>query len=74
MGLIIMKKDYISPEVNVTYVEAYNMIAASVTDVAGDSGIEMGEGEAPDVADAKQNLNAVQWESWEDVEDQEKQQ
>ena len=67
-----MKKDYISPEVNITYVEAYNMIAASVTQIGGDvTDIEMG-GDAPDniEADAKQNVNAVQWESWEDQEEQ----
>lgn len=69
-----MKKNYISPEVNFTYVEAQKMIAASVTAVEGVD-VEIG-GDAPDniEADAKQNLNAVQWESWEDVEDQEKQQ
>lgn len=69
-----MKKIYMTPEVNITYVEAQKMIAASVTEVGGNSDIVMGEGEAPDEADAKQNVNTVQWESWEDVEDPEKQQ
>ena len=71
MGLIIMKKDYISPEVNVTYVEALSMIAASVTEVGGNSDIEMGEGEAPDEADAKgYRTTTVEWEKWDDQEEQ----
>ena len=66
-----MKKDYISPEVNVTYVEALSMIAASVTNVVGDSGIEMGEGDAPDESDAKgYRTTTVEWENWEDQEEQ----
>ena len=72
MGLIIMKKDYISPEVNITYVEAYNMIAASVTEVGGNSGIDLADPneDIPTTADAKQNVNSVQWENWEDQEEQ----
>ena len=71
MGLIIMKKDYISPEVNITYVEAYNMIAASVTQIEGDSGIEMGEEETPTEADAKgYRTTSVEWEKWDDQEEQ----
>ena len=71
MGLIIMKKDYISPEVNITYVEAYNMIAASVTQIEGDADIELGEGEAPGEADAKgYRTTTVEWEKWDDQEEQ----
>ena len=72
MGLIIMKKDYISPEVNITYVEAYNMIAASVTEVGGDvTDLELGEGEAPGEADAKgYRTTTVEWEKWKDQEEQ----
>ena len=71
MGLIIMKKDYISPEVNITYVEAYNMIAASVTNVEGDADIHMGEEETPTEADAKAyRTTTVEWENWEDQEEQ----
>lgn len=46
------------------------MIAASVTGVDGDAGIGLGkpEDEIPTTADAKQNVNSVQWESWEDQE------
>ena len=55
----------------IRHVEAYNMIAASVTNVVGDSGIEMGEGEAPDEADAKgYRTTTVEWEKWEDQEEQ----
>ena len=71
MGLIIMKKDYISPEVNITYVEAYNMIAASVTNVGGDAEIGLGTDEAPGEADAKgYRTTTVEWENWEDQEEQ----
>ena len=65
-----MKKNYMTPEVNVTYVEALSMIAASVTDVAGNTGIELADEDAatPTTANAKQNANSVQWESWEDQE------
>ena len=64
-----MKKNYISPEVNITYVEAHNMIAASVTNVGGDSGIEKGDGETPTEADAKgYRTTTVEWENWEDQE------
>jgi len=66
-----MKKDYISPEVNITYVEAYNMIAASVT-VEGDAGIVRGDdADAPGEADAKgYRTTTVEWENWEDQEEQ----
>ena len=72
MGLIIMKKDYISPEVNITYVEAYNMIAASVTGVGENSVVDLADPneDIPTTADAKQNVNSVQWENWEDQEEQ----
>ena len=68
-----MKKDYISPEVNITYVEAYNMIAASVTQIGGNvpDDFELGEGEAPGEADAKgYRTTTVEWEKWDDQEEQ----
>ena len=67
-----MKKEYISPEVNITYVEAYNMIAASVTGVGEDSVVDLADPneDIPTTADAKQNVNSVQWENWEDQEEQ----
>ncbi len=67
-----MKKNYISPEVNFTYVEAQKMIAASVTAVEGVDDIEIG-GDAPDdiEADAKgYRTTTVEWEKWDDQEEQ----
>lgn len=50
-----MKKTYIIPSVEVTYVVAEQMIAASITNIGGGSGIELGEGEIPEEADVKGN-------------------
>ena len=49
-----MKKTYIVPTTNVTFCEATQMIAASITGVGGNSGIQMGTDEtAPTEADVK---------------------
>ena len=57
-----MKKTYIIPVAEPVYVQAENMIAASITQVGGDAQIEIGEGEAPATADVK--VNPVEWEDW----------
>ena len=58
-----MKKTYIIPVAEPVYVQAENMIAASITGVGGDSDIQIGEGEAPGTADVKK-VNTVEWEDW----------
>ena len=57
------KKTYISPAIkNETALETESMIAASITDVGGDSGIGIGTGETPTNADTKES---VDWDIWE---------
>ena len=58
-----MKKTYIIPALDVTFVVAGQMIAASITEVDGDSGIEIGDGDIPGEADVKGNYNVwdVEW-------------
>ena len=51
-----MKKTYISPAMDVTYMVAEQMIANSITGVSGDSGIGMGDGPVPTDADVKGNF------------------
>ena len=51
-----MKKTYISPAMDVTYMVAEQMIANSITKVGGDSGIGIGTGETPTDADVKGNF------------------
>ena len=48
-----MKKTYIAPALDVQHVQAEMMIAASITGIGGNSGLEMGEGNAPEDADVK---------------------
>ena len=50
-----MKKTYIIPALEVTPVVAEQMIAASITKVDGNSGLELGDGEVPGEADVKGN-------------------
>ena len=50
-----MKKTYIIPAIEVTPVVAEQMIAASITKVDGNSGLELGDGEVPGEADVKGN-------------------
>ena len=51
-----MKKTYISPAMDVTYMVAEQMIANSITNVGGNSGIGIGTGETPTDADVKGNF------------------
>lgn len=51
-----MKKTYISPAMDVTYMVAEQMIANSITNVGGNSGIGIGTGETPGEADVKGNF------------------
>ena len=48
-----MKKTYIAPALDVQFVQMEQMIAASITTVGGTSGIDLGDGETPTVADVK---------------------
>ena len=45
-----MKKTYIIPLTIVEFTQAETMIAASITNVGGNSGIEVGTGETPEEA------------------------
>lgn len=68
-----MKKYYVSPAVECSVVVAGQMIATSVTSAkVGDSNMEIGDMEKDGVtaADAKRNVNTVEWENWEDQEEQ----
>ena len=51
-----MKKNYIAPELSEQLMMEEQMIAASITTVGGDSGIEIGTGETPEEADVKGNF------------------
>ena len=51
-----MKKTYIAPELYMQLIQAEQMIAASITNVGGDSGIQIGEGDTPTEADVKGNF------------------
>ena len=60
-----MKKTYISPALEIeTAMDTESVIAASITNIGGDSGIELGEGSViPDEADAKEDLwGELDWE------------
>jgi len=50
-----MKKIYMTPVLDVQHVQAETMIAASITQIGGNSEIEFGEEETPDEADVKEN-------------------
>lgn len=54
MGLITMKKTYIIPATKVESAVIEEMIAASITNVGGDSGLTFGEGDTPTDADVKE--------------------
>ena len=49
-----MKKTYIIPATEISQGIVEEMIAASITEIGGDSGLELGEGEVPDDADVKE--------------------
>ena len=48
-----MKKSYLQPETEVLNVNVIQMLANSITNVGGNSGLELGEGDAPETADVK---------------------
>ena len=48
-----MKKVYMAPATETMNTEMENIICASVTTVGGNSGITMGEGDAPASADSR---------------------
>jgi len=49
-----MKKSYIIPSIEVSLAEVEQIIAASITGVGGDSGLEINTGEVPDEGDVKE--------------------
>ena len=49
-----MKKTYIIPATEISQGIVEEMIAASITEIGGDSGLELGEGDAPGDADVKE--------------------
>lgn len=55
-----MKKTYISPALELMQAEVQQMLAASITNVGGDSGIELGTGDTPVEADVK----GEDWDIW----------
>ena len=50
-----MKKTYIIPTTEISQGVVEEMIAASITNVDGDSGIGLGTGETPNEADVKES-------------------
>lgn len=50
-----MKKTYMIPALYVQRVQIEQMVAASITTIGGNSGIDLGEGDAPAEADVKGN-------------------
>jgi len=57
-----MKKSYIIPAIEISLAEVEQIIAASVKHIDGDSGLGIGEGDTPDVAD----VNAAYGDDWDD--------
>ena len=49
-----MKKTYITPLTIVEFTQAESMMAVSITNIGGDSGIQVGTGETPEEADVKE--------------------
>ena len=64
-----MKKAYMTPLATIEEITVENIIATSITSVGGDAGIEQGEGEAPNEADAK-GRNAYDFEAGVEAEPQ----
>lgn len=52
-----MKKTYITPVTDICQMDAEQMVAASITSVGGNSGIEMGDDDTPTEADIKEAGN-----------------
>ena len=51
---LAMKKTYIIPATKVESTVVEEMIAYSITNIDGDSGLPIGDGETPDDADVKE--------------------
>ena len=49
-----MKKTYIIPAARVELADVEEMIASSITNIGGESGLQIGSGKAPDEADVKE--------------------
>ena len=50
----MIKKTYIIPTIGVSLAEVEQIIAASITGIGGDSGLEINTGEIPDEGDVKE--------------------
>jgi len=50
-----MKKTYITPLTIVEFTQAETMMAASITKIGGDAGIQLGTDDTPDEADTKEH-------------------
>ena len=59
----MVKKTYIIPATEVSFAEVEEIIAASITNVGGDSGIGMGTGETPNTADVKGVQDKSVWDN-----------
>ena len=51
-----MKKTYIAPLMEVEVLFEDEMLATSITDIAGDSGMELGTGDVPTDADVSEQI------------------
>lgn len=61
-----MKKTYIVPETGIIVLQTEEMLAASITNVGGDSGLDLGTGDTPDVANSKGKGSVFGETFWED--------
>ncbi|MBO7068263.1 MAG: hypothetical protein J6W52_06240 [Bacteroidaceae bacterium] len=52
-----MKKTYIIPATEISHGIVEEMIAASITNIGGDSDLKLGEGDIPDEADVRESEN-----------------
>jgi len=59
-----MKKTYIFPATKVEAAVIEEMIAASITNIGGDSNLGMGDGEIPDDADVNECNDNIWDENW----------
>ena len=59
-----MKKEYMAPAIRINDAELGDLLQASITQVGGNSGIEIGTGETPTDADARYGYHSV----WDDEE------
>lgn len=54
-----MKKTYISPVVSEQVLATEQLLANSITEIGGDSGIEIGDEEPPAEADTKKDWGSI---------------